>query len=344
MYHLRKLKSMLLLLLVAVSARAQIEHGKVYNFVNIANTGKSMVWVSGDQLSIANTDERDNKQLWYVVKNEDESYSLRNLGNGKYLRSPNATGNARWTTVENVDDNCKFECVVAGSGYSLRATNSESDQHYMHYSEPTNGVDRIVCWSTTEPSQWTINKMDISEKELDYMFASEYKDAYQNILSTLFTDYSCSELKSQYASYSESQMQADANYQRLSATLQKMVLKVLSGNWYEANYDGNKSAWDSEYAKKYRVQLYEPYNEPEAAAKAIGINAHTNMNNPTGIFSGAHEVLYIMVEGTIKEGASLYLDSITGHNRLEGYDEGILLNEGLNIIPTEAAGNNYFIN
>ena len=338
---------MLLLLLVAVSARAQIEHGKVYNFVNIANTGKSMVWVSGDQLSIADTDESDNKQLWYVVKNEDNSYSLRNLDNGKYLRSPNATGNARWTTVENVDDNCKFECVVAGSGHSLRATNStggEHEKHYMHYSSANGGVDRIVCWSTTEPSQWTINKMDISEKELDYMFASEYKDAYQNILSTLFTDYSCSELKSQYASYSESQMQADANYQRLSATLQKMVVKVLSGNWDEANYDVNKSAWDSEYAKKYRVQLYEPYNEPEAAAKAIGINAHTNMNNPTGIFSDAHEVLYIMVEGTIKEGASLYLASITGHNRLEGYDEGILLNEGLNIIPTEAAGNNYFIN
>ena len=344
MYHLRKLKSLLLLLFVAVTAQAQLEHGKVYNFVNIANSKKSMVWVSGDQLTIDNTNVSDNKQLWYVVKNEDNSYSLRNLDNGKYLRSPNATSNTRWTTVETADDNCKFECVVAGNGHSLRATNTEDNQHYMHYSEPTNGVDRIVCWSTTEPSQWTINEVTVSAKDLEYMFAIGDKAIYQEALSTLFTDYSCSELKSPYASYSQSQMQADANYLKLSATLQKMVLKVLSGNWVEANYDDTKLEWGNNYAKKYRVQLYEPYNEPEAAAKAIGINAHTNMNNPTGIFSGAHEVLYIMVEGTIKEGASLYLASITGHNRLEGYDEGILLNEGLNIIPTEAAGNNYFIN
>ena len=59
MYQLKKLKSLLLLLCIAVTAKAQLESGKVYNFVNIANTGKSMVWVSGDQLSIADTDESD---------------------------------------------------------------------------------------------------------------------------------------------------------------------------------------------------------------------------------------------------------------------------------------------
>lgn len=343
MYHLRKLKSMLLLLLVAVSARAQIEHGKVYNFVNIANSGKSMVWVSGDELTIADTKESDNKQLWYVVKNEDNSYSLRNLDNGKYLRSPNATGNERWTTVETADDNCKFECVVAGNGYySLRATNSKGDEHekhYMHYSSANGGVNRIVCWSTTAPSQWTINEVTVSAKDLEYIGD---KAIYQTALNNLFSDKACTQLKKSFAN--EAAVTADADYLALPATLREMVLKVYREAWTEANYDGTKPAWGAEYAKKYRVQLYEPYNEPEAAAKAIGINAHTNMNNPTGIFSGAHEVLYIMVEGTIKEGASLYLASITGHNRLEGYDEGILLNEGLNIIPTEAAGNNYFIN
>ena len=59
MYQLKKLKSLLLLLFVAVTAKAQLSDGKVYNFVNIANSGKSMVWVSGDQLSIADTDESD---------------------------------------------------------------------------------------------------------------------------------------------------------------------------------------------------------------------------------------------------------------------------------------------
>lgn len=345
MYQLKKLKSLLLLLFVAVTAKAQLESGKVYNFVNIANTGKSMVWVSGDQLSIADTDESDNKQLWYVVKNDDDSYSLRNLDNGKYLRSPNATGNARWTTVETADANCKFECVEAGSGYSLRATNSENVQHYMHYSSANGGVNRIVCWSTTEPSQWTINEVTVSAKDLEYMFAIGDKAIYQEVLSTLFTDNSCSELKSPYASYSQSQMQADANYLKLSATLQKMVLKMCTdGTWQENNYDNSKDSWSADYAKKYRVQLYEPYNEPECAAAALGLNAHTNLNNPTGIFANEREVIYVMVEGEIKSGASLYLASYTGNGRLGGYNSGIELSEGLNVIPSNGTGNNYCIN
>ena len=345
MYQLKKLKSLLLLLFVAVTAKAQLSDGKVYNFVNIANTGKSMVWVSGDQLSIADTDESDNKQLWYVVKNDDDSYSLRNLDNGKYLRSPNATNNTRWTTVETADDNCKFECVEAGNGYSLRATNSENNQHYMHYSEPTYGVDRIVCWSTTAPSQWTINEVTVSEKDLEYMFAIGDKAIYQEALSNLFTDYSCSELKSPYASYSQSQMQADANYLKLSATLQKMVLKMCTdGTWQENNYDNSKDSWSADYAKKYRVQLYEPYNEPECAAAALGLNAHTNLNNPTGIFANEREVIYVMVEGEIKSGASLYLASYTGNGRLGGYNSGIELSKGLNVIPSNGTGNNYCIN
>lgn len=80
-----------------------------------------------------------------------------------------------------------------------------------------------------------------------------------------------------------------------------MVLKVYTANWTEDNCDSIKPDWDTNYAKKYRVQLYEPYNEPEAAAKALGLKAHTNLNNPTGIFSNAKEALYVMVEGTVAE-------------------------------------------
>ena len=347
MYYLQRIKFLVLTLFISIAAQAQIEGGKVYNFVNIANSGKSMVWVSGDELSITNTNLNDNKQLWYVVKNEDNSYSLRNLDNGKYLRSPNATSNARWKVVETADANCKFECVAAGNGYSLRATNTKDDQHYMHYSEATYGVDRIVCWgSSSVPSQWTINEATtVNEKDLEHLFAVDYKANYQTALGNLFTDNSCLELKDAYKSYSANQMQSNQYYQQLSPTLQKMVLKVLSDNWEEANYDNtNKPSWESAYAKKYRVQLYEPYNEPANASEALGLNEHTNLNNPTGIFANEREVLYVMVEGTIKEGAYLYLASYTGQNRLGAYNQGVELKSGLNIIPSEAVGNNYCIN
>lgn len=343
MYHLRKLKCMLLLMFAVVTANAQLESGKVYNFVNVGNSGKSMVWVSGDQLSIADTNTSDYKQLWYVVKNDDNSYSLRSLHNGKYLRSPNAIDNARWTTVAAVDDNCKFGCETVAEGiYSLRATNTTDEKHFMHYSSANNGVDRIVCWSTTDPSQWRINEVAVSEDELEFVFAVGNRAIYQTALDALFADKSCTTPKKSLTT--EEAIKADADYQALSKELQKMVLKVYLDNWAEDNYDANKSGWDAAYAKKYRVQLYEPYNDVSLASTALGLNEHTNMNNPTGIFSGAREVLYIMVEGEIKDGAFLYLDSFTGHNKLGNYRNGIQLNEGLNVIPAETAGNNYFIN
>ena len=134
MYQLRKLKSLLLLLLVAVSARAQIENGKVYNFVNVGNNTQSMVIAANNFVSIATTNTSDYDQLWYVSKNSDNSYSLRNLGSGRYLRSSNAAS-VKWTMVkeEYVDASCKFSCTAAGSGYTLRATNTTDGGHYMHY-------------------------------------------------------------------------------------------------------------------------------------------------------------------------------------------------------------------
>ena len=347
MYHLRKLKSMLLLLLVAVSARAQIEHGSVYNFVNVGNDTQSLAISGVDGVSITGTDQSDYAQLWYVQQNDDRSYSLRNLGSGLYLRSSNEPSK-RWTMVAEPDANCKFSCTTAGAAYAFRATNTQDGWNYMHY-----GANQgcIVGWSTDTPAtQWTVNVVEVEDAELDANWAelnavnlkADVVATYQAALNKLFSDKACTQLKKSFAS--EAAVMADADYLALPATLREMVLKVYREAWTEANYDGTKPAWDAEYAMKYRVQLYEPYNEPEAAAKAIGINAHTNMNNPTGIFSKGREVMYVMVEGEIKEGASLYIASILGHNKLGLYNDGYELKQGLNAVPSYALGNNYFIN
>ena len=81
MYHLRRIKSLVLTLLVCTAAHAQIESGKVYNFVNIGNAGKSMTYISENKLSIATTDNTDYKQLWYVEGNANSGYTLRSLAN-----------------------------------------------------------------------------------------------------------------------------------------------------------------------------------------------------------------------------------------------------------------------
>ncbi|MBQ5909698.1 MAG: M60 family metallopeptidase, partial [Bacteroidaceae bacterium] len=330
---------------------AQISNGKVYNFVNVANSGSSMTSTAGTNVSIAATLTSDYKQLWYVEEVSSGVYTLRNLGNGKYLRSSNATSGP-WSMVSSIDDNCKFACSTVGTGYTLRATNSGSGYGYMHYGA---GQGCVVCWeSGAEATQWTISEVIVSASDLEDNWAeldalnntSANVGNYQTALNALFTDQSCSTLNATYAAYTTAQMLADNNYKALPATLQAMVLKMTTdGTWEEANYDSGKSPWGADYAKKYRVQLYEPYNEVGEASSALGLNAHTNINNPTGIFVNNRGTVYVMVEGTIKDGASLYLTYYTGHGKLgNSYSDGVELHEGLNIVPYYADNCNLCIN
>lgn len=349
MCYYRKIKTMMLLMLACLAAKAQLSDGKVYNFVNVGNSSSSMSIISNNNISIAATDTSDYGQLWHATMNDDGSYSLRNLANGRYLRSSNATSVA-WTMVkaDGLDANCKLGSLSAGSGYTLRATNTTGAYNCMHYAS---NVGRIVCWESSNPAtQWTMNVVDINESELEANWAklaaidpeAVTVAGYQTALDNLFSDKACTVLKKSFAT--EDAVKTDTDYLALPEALQQMVLKVYTANWTEDNCDSIKPDWDTNYAKKYRVQLYEPYNEPEAAAMALGLKAHTNLNNPTGIFSNAKEALYVMVEGTVAEGASLCLSSYTGHGKPGGYAEGIQLHEGLNVIPSFANSTNYCIN
>lgn len=354
MYHLRRIKTIVLLLLVCTTMQAQLVSGKVYNFVNVGNPEKSMTSATaGNYLSIATTDQTDYSQLWYV-DSDDNGITLRNLGNGNYLRSPNAGGNTNWTLVKTVDgNNCRFSCTQESGHDVLRAINATDSYHYMHYGATTGTV---VCWTSSAPAtQWDFTEVSgITSDELnanwESLAAINPSDAvigtYQSALDELFSDKACTELNSAFASMTETNLKEQQAYKNLPTTLQQMVLKVHGGDdaWGEENYDTNKEDWNAAYAKKYRVQLYEPYNEPEAAAAALGLNAHTNLNNPTGIFSGGREAMYVMVEGEIEEGASLYLASYSGHGKLGGYQNGVELKTGLNVVPSYFAGNNYCIN
>lgn len=348
-YRSRKCVSLVCMLLACVAVRSQISSGKVYNFVNVGNVGQSMSIVDNNRVSIVTTDDNNYEQLWYVVRNSDDSYSLRNLASGRYLRSSNVTSSA-WTMVrgDELDGNCKFCCVSVGAGYTLRATNTTDGYHYMHYGVNNGGV---VCWeSSATATQWTISEVGVSDEALTANWErltevdpdAATVTTYETALDNLFSDKACTTLKKSFAS--ESAVTADADYKNLPEALQTMVLKVYRNNWAEGNGDTGKKAWDTDYARKYRVQLYEPYNEPGAAATALGVNVHTNMNNPTGIYSDGGQTLYVMVDGEIEDGASLYLASYVGHGKLGEYSEGVQLKQGLNVVPSFTDGNNYCVN
>ena len=311
------------------------EVGKVYHFTNANYTEKAMGATNPQSVAGVAANDDNKAQLWYVESQNEHGYALRNLGFGTYLQANGQS--SRWTLASTTESNNSWITLKeVGSNYAFKGY-TYGNNGYAHI----DGSSNVVGWTSSATStQWTITeKKEMTQAEIQKalnIFTSV--STIQANLDKLFSDKSCTTLKGAFD-------ENDASFKALPPTLQAMVRKV-AGNtsWEEANSDNSKAQWDTAYAKKYRVQLYEPYNEPEAAAKALGLNAHTNLNNPTGIFANNGDILYVMVESEIEEGSSLYLTYHIGHGELSGYANGFELHQGLNIIPVYNDETNFCIN
>ena len=339
---MRKALLSLLCFVISLFSVAQPQSGKVYNLKNVGK-GNSLGITSLFKVIGVTTNKDDLSQQWYVESVSGSTFTLRNLASGFYLKGNNSTSGA-WNLVSAKVD---LEYTNDSDAFAIRQSDHPNTHGYLHI----DGSGNAVSWTYSENNNtlWQFTEVPYAKEGIDEVLNSvnnlvvsdEKVATYQTALDALFADKACTQLK---VSYTEAEMKSNDNYLALPATLQQMVLKVLAGSWEEANGDQSKQKWDSDYAKKYRVQLYEPYNEPEEAAKALRINAHTNLNNPIGIYGTAHSHIYVMVEGEIKDGASLYLASYIGHGKLGGYSEGVELKSGLNVVPSYFANNNYCIN
>ena len=83
----------------------------------------------------------------------------------------------------------------------------------------------------------------------------------------------------------EDELDKDEDLLKLPKTLRNLVKKIKKNDWTEANGNPSKPQWDDKYARKFRVQLCEPYSNPHEAGLAIHIQPHSVMNNPTGIYA-----------------------------------------------------------
>lgn len=320
------------------SAWAQLtslEVGKVYHFTNAKYSDKALAATYPNSVAGVAVDEENKSQLWYVAeKTESGYYALRNLAFGTYLQGNGQS--SRWTLASTTDSNNSWITLETAGGNNAFKGYTYGGYGYAHI----DGSSNVVGWeSGATATQWTITPKDMSDEDIqNALNIFNSVPTIQEHLDNLFSDKSCTTLKGAFD-------ENDASFKALPTTLQAMVRKV-AGNtsWEEANSDNSKAKWDAEYAKKYRVQLYEPYNEPECAAKALRINAHTNLNNPTGIFAKKGDILYVMVEGSIEPGATLYLSYYKGHDRLAGATDGYELKQGLNIIPVYYDESNFCVN
>lgn len=344
---------------ICLSGFAQLTQGKVYRFDNVGYAGYSLAATSTKAATAQTTNADAKSQMWYVsdtkTENDVTSYRLRNVGNGYYLQG--AVASTAWAFVDgSVSEKVYLYLRSITSGgntyYTLSVTNEDGGRNKMH----CDGSKNIVGWSFTDNNhtQWTITEVTMTSEELtenwnvleNVNWTEERLTTAQGYLDALFTDKACTELKDTYKAMSQEQLQANTNYVNLPPTLQTMVLKTwqtqttattpqtVGEAWGEAHYSSSEDlAWDGEYAKRFRVQLYEPYSERDCTNAGLRINPHTNLNNPTGIIGKEREALYVMVGGDIQEGASLYLGAYSGHGQGGAYNDGVALHKGLNVVP-----------
>ena len=353
--------SVLLMLSATSWAQTTLEVGKVYHFQNAHFTGRAITAVDGNTVQAAATDKADIKQQWYVTTDGNDKYLFRNLSNARYLSQ---TGQSAWNLTEECTANSnKFEYIVAGgTNNTIRSASVSSNGNaYMHLGSDTQ--TNIQGWgSGSGGTQWTVTKIEYTDAEikalLDAVPTAAEVAAYQPSLEALFSDGACSTPK--LASLSEAQ--SSEAYAALPAALQRMVDKVYGGNWAEATVapadrpNGNNNTnhslwtvadtWSSEYAKKFRVQMYEPYSIESEVTSYLRINAHCNMDNPTGIYANNGDVIYIMVDGDIPEGAELWLAHQSGNGATQYYNNSAYtqLHKGLNRVTFTTDGCQMWIN
>ncbi len=343
--------ALLLLSLVSASAWAQttLENGCVYHFQNGHFTGRAITAVEGNLAAVnaTATNQADIKQLWYATQSGD-NWIFRNLYNGRYLSQ---TGRDNWglTDTDTAASNV-FTYIVAGDTKNTIRSTAVSDDGYGYMHLGSEGQTNVAGWgSGSGGTQWVVTKKDYSADAITELLATAVSTfptaaAFQAQLDAIFEDAACTKLNSTYTAMTEEQILADENYKALSTPLRDMVLKVKGGDWAEDNADATKHEggldWETKYAKKFRVQMYEPYSIAGDITSWLGINAHANNDNPTGIYVPEAGYLYVMVEGEIEDGASLRLVN-GGHNWrvTNATGGGYALKPGLNVINyTEATG------
>ena len=329
----------------------QLEEGHVYRFVN-RNTGRSLNAYSESVVNAVAPDATSLQQQWYVTK-EGDHFVLRNLYYAKYLKGAHVNKVVWSLTDDYSSDANKFTYVKSDTEYNSLETKGWSLYGFMHDDGITyNGGTRVVSWNnenTSKSSHWTTCEVEYTADELQAILderptaAEAVAKVSENFIS-LFKETACYTPK--YSSLAEAQ--ATAAYRALTDEMQQLVDKIYDktygSGWGEANADATKEAWGAEYAKKFRVQMYEPYSIAGDITSWVGINSHANNDNPTGIYVHEAGTIYVMVEGEIAEGATLRLVDGGSNDRItNAATGGYALTTGLNVINFTGAGGMLYI-
>ena len=328
------LMTCLLLLLGVAQANAAYtnpESGKVYRIHN----GKSAKVIGEDGIAreLVSVDAQvdDFKQLW-LLQESGSGFLVQNAYSGQYLQAC-----AQQSTQIYPTGTAKTTMYIkkeSGTGHSI----GQASGAYLHLDNGNN----IVRWwdAANTASQWHFEEVNVSAEAISLQqaafqaFYAEYQaklelmdhiGEYNAALPTFFTDLTCTELLPTYAAMSDEELCAAMS--ALPATLQEMAVKIKNDAW------GHRE-------EEFRIRNYKAYSDPDYWAEKLYTKKYGRINNPTGVYGNAGDVLYVFVGSDIPNGATLKAEIISGTS-IQG--EAVALKKGLNMVPVKKDYSNLFI-
>lgn len=308
------------------------ESGKVYRIHNV----KSEKVIGEDCIArqLASVDAAGNddfKQLW-LLKESSNGYTIQNAYSGQYLHPCAQQSTQIYPT--GAEEAVMYLTQVSGTQYAI----GQASGAYLHL----DGSNNIVRWwdKDNTSSQWQFEEVKVSEEAISLQqaafqeFYAEYQaklelmehlDEYNALLPTFFTDLTCTELQPSYAQMDDAALRTAMA--ALPASLQDIAIKVKNQSW------GHRE-------EEFRIRDYKAYSDADYWGEVLYTKKYSRINNPTGVYGNAGDVLYIFVGDDIPQGTTLQAEIISGSG-IQG--TAYNLTKGLNMVPTVKDFSNLFI-
>lgn len=308
------------------------EAGKVYRIHNVKY--EKVIGEDGIARQVTSVNAADNtdfSQLW-VLKSKANGYLLQNAYSGQFLSHCSQQSTQVYPTSD--QEATMYLTAISGTKYAI----GQGVGQYLHLDAGNN----IVRWwdKDTDPSQWQFEEVAVSREEISLQQAAFQKlyveymeklalmknvEEYNSQLSTFFADAACTELLPTYQGMSDEALRAAMS--GLPTPFQDMAVKIKNQAW------GHRE-------QEFRIRNYKAYSDADYWAEKLYTKKYSRINNPTGIYGKAGDVLYIFVDNEIPEGTTLQAEVICG-SAIQGtaYD----LKTGLNMVPTPKDYSNIFI-
>lgn len=330
------MRKTLLFIVCALSALLSYADGLTSGYYKIKCTSYSR-YMSEDFLykTVATSTEfadGDYEKIWYLDVTA-EGVTMQNVYTGNYIQKQ--TGTSQFFTTGSTA--VRATLTDKGDGTYMFSSGS-----YMHCSA-SQGFNVVNWWEANNTaSVWVVESVDITAEQVaaaraEYNNAvgiNDNADTYNALLTKVFTDLSCSELKTDYTSYTDDALKSAITALGLPAAVGTVAVKV-------------KNQWSDEtnavYSKMFRIRDYKCYSQAEYWNDKLKATQMGDMNNPTGIFTKeSKEPLYVFVGSDIPDGCTLRLAPTNG-NALARYGSGVELRKGINVVQSSASLQQFYI-